>query len=587
MDDRPTVADDVRFAAARDQDLRALAQRTALGPYRLRVHESVRLHAIHLDTPDLTLTRSGVALRLQRRARHWEAIVDRFGNTGGMEPQALVADAPLAKRPQLPFPLPDGPLRVRLRALVAERPLHAILRIEVNRRRIDVVASAASNDAPAIAALTLDRIRVYAPDAQQPYAYYLEVTLRPTDGGVDDLTPVADLLRQECGLAPQTDSALTSAFKARLGATVVAVGDPVILAHDTVETAARKIVCRNLVRLRQHDAGTRIGDDPEALHDLRVAVRRLRAAVRAFAPAFPVRLHKQFTEELHWLGQISSGVRDLDVQLARLHQHSMALPLGHRAGLVSLREYLQAERARLRSELLAGLESQRYFDLLIRLEGYAYGPARTRPQDAAARDRIAAAGAQGIERALRRLLKRGADVRGAPTPEDLHALRIRAKRLRYLLEFLQELIGKRGRRLVKHLVELQDLLGTYHDAIVTAEIVRQYAEGPGAQQGAAGLLTLGAVASSALRVAEDKCRDFQRTWERFARKRTRKEFRLALEKLTELGAATPGGGGDSGQPQLPPEPRAPTEPTPPGVESAEPPQSAEAIGGPPTEPERG
>lgn len=539
MADRTAPADGMTFSAAREQDLRALGRRTALGPYRLRTHETVHLYAIHLDTPDLTLTRSGIAMRLERRARHWDAIVDRRGSSIGMGPHDAPVHVRLTRRPRLPFPLPDGPLHSHLCALLAGRPLHAIVRVETHRRCVKVLPPGTRDDTPAIAELGLDRIRVSAPDDRHPYARYLNATVRAIGDGPDDLTPVAELLRRECGLLPQTEPVLTSALKARFGAPLVAVNEPAIVAHDTVETAARKIVRRHLGRLRQHDPGARIGDHAEALHDMRVAVRRLRAAVRAFAPGFPARLQKRFTEELRWLGGITGPVRDLDVQLARLRQHSMALPLGHRAGLASLREYLLAERARRRADLLSGLESQRYFDLLIRLEGFAYGPARTQPQDIAARERIASAGAHGIQRALQRLLRRGTEVRGAPTPEDLHALRIRAKRLRYLLEFLHELTGKPGRRLVKRLVELQDLLGTYHDAIVTAEIVRQYAEGPGAQQGAASLLTLGAVASSALRVAEDKCRDFERIWKRFARKRTRKAFRLALAQLTDLGAEPP------------------------------------------------
>ena len=79
-----------------------------------------------------------------------------------------------------------------------------------------------------------------------------------------------------------------------------------------------------------------------------------------------------------------------------------------------------------------------------------------------------------------------------PRPEDLHALRIRAKRLRYLLEFLQELTGKPGRLLVKRLTELQDLLGSYHDAVVAADFVRTYVESAGAQLPPASMVALGA-----------------------------------------------------------------------------------------------
>lgn len=303
-----------------------------------------------------------------------------------------------------------------------------------------------------------------------------------------------------------------------------------MLPQDTVETAVRKIVSRHLSRLRQHDPGARIGKDPEALHDMRVAVRRLRAAVRMFAPGFPPRMQRRLRDELKWLGQLSGGVRDLDVQLARLQEHSSALPAGRRVGLVSLRRDMEAERRRRRTEFLQGLDSRRYSNLLVRLEDFALGRSAAR-LGKAAQEPIAHAGARGIKRALRRLRKCGDKVEGTPTPEDLHALRIRAKRLRYPLEFLQELTGKPGRRLVKQLVRLQDLLGAYHDAMVTADFVRHYAEGPGAQSDAASLLTLGALVNDALRIAEENRQRFQRTWRRFTRKGTQRQFRTMLREL--------------------------------------------------------
>jgi CHAD domain-containing protein len=170
--------------------------------------------------------------------------------------------------------------------------------------------------------------------------------------------------------------------------------------------------------------------------------------------------------------------------------------------------------------MLAGLDTARYFRLLIQLERFAYSRAPRRPRDAAALEPIAAAGRRAIKQAFRRLMKGGAKIEAMPRPEDLHALRIRAKRLRYLLEFLQELTGKAGRRLVKRLTTLQDLLGSFHDAVVAAEFVRTYVESGGAQLPPASMVALGALVASELRLAEQKRTDFERTWRRFTRKRT-------------------------------------------------------------------
>ena len=175
----------------------------------------------------------------------------------------------------------------------------------------------------------------------------------------------------------------------------LAIPEPPVLVQDTVESAAGKIVAKHLGRLRAHDPGTRLGENPEALHNLRVAVRRLRAVIRALAPGFPAPARQHLIAELQWLGQITGGVRDLDVQLARLEQYRMALPVGHRTGLTSLRTYMESERTRLRTALLAGLDSRRYFQLLVRLEAFAF--ARLTYTPSAAR-----CGRAGTDRASRR-----------------------------------------------------------------------------------------------------------------------------------------------------------------------------------------
>lgn len=120
-----------------------------------------------------------------------------------------------------------------------------------------------------------------------------------------------------------------------------------------------------------------------------------------------------------------------------------------------------------------------------------------------------------------------------PRPEDPHAIRMRAKRLRYLREFLQELTGKPGRLLVKRLTELQDLLGAYHDAVVAAELVRTYVESAGMQLPPASIMAFGALVASELRLAEQKRAEFERTWGRFTRKRTLGACHAVLRRLRD------------------------------------------------------
>jgi CHAD domain-containing protein len=183
--------------------------------------------------------------------------------------------------------------------------------------------------------------------------------------------------------------------------------------------------------------------------------------------------------------------------------------------------------------MLRELDSNRYFDLLVQLERFA----RSRPRalrsatDDEMQRSIAAAGREALKLAFRRLIKRGDRVHATPSPEDLHALRIRAKRARYLLEFLADLTGKPGARLVRRLVNLQDLLGSYHDNVVAADTVRSYVEGPGSDQSPASLLSLGALVSQHLQSAETHRLRFERAWKKFTKKRNLYLLRRVLASL--------------------------------------------------------
>ena len=326
---------------------------------------------------------------------------------------------------------------------------------------------------------------------------------------------------------------------APLATAVAATSDEHVLASDTVRQGLRHVMALHLRRLRQCDPGTRAGDDLEALHDMRVATRRLRAALRIFAAGIPTGLHRTLSRKLQWLGRLLGQVRDLDVQLARLDGFTTAAPAGFRPALGCLREYMEKKRERCRAEMLAGLDSPRYVRLLLQLETFAHAPAGGRPRAAAAREPIATAGRRAIKKAFRRLRQRGKGIKAMPRPEDLHALRMRAKRLRYLLEFLTELSGKPGRRLVRRLTALQNLLGSYHDAVVAADIARVYVETLGRQLAPSQIVALGALVSSELRVAEQKRADFESTWRRFARRRTAADCRAVVRRLRNLQPPAP------------------------------------------------
>jgi inorganic triphosphatase YgiF len=515
-----------------DESWHSIARLARLGVYGLQPRDVVRLYSVYLDTPELSLTRYGAALRLRRESGRWEVTAKWGGEINGEIHERKELTEPLARRPRFPFALPAGHLRTHLGALVAGRELHPVLVTDIRRQRVDVVRGDGSSP-EVLAELALDQVELRKPDAPEPALTYHEVEIEQRHGQRSDVHEIARLLARGLRLRPSLESKLARGMKLLYGAELLDDAPVRLLPGDTVAVAVRKVVDRHLRRIRLHDPGTRIGEDPEALHDQRVAVRRLRALVRVFPGGFATRTRQHFEHELRWLGDTLGSVRDLDVQVAQQAKDTAAAPPGHRRGYEGYRRYLREERERRRLAMLRELDSNRYFDLLVQLERFA----RSRPRalrsatDDEMQRSIAAAGREALKLAFRRLIKRGDRVHATPSPEDLHALRIRAKRARYLLEFLADLTGKPGARLVRRLVNLQDLLGSYHDNVVAADTVRSYVEGPGSDQSPASLLSLGALVSQHLQSAETHRLRFERAWKKFTKKRNLYLLRRVLASL--------------------------------------------------------
>ena len=125
--------------------------------------------------------------------------------------------------------------------------------------------------------------------------------------------------------------------------------------------AGRAVLGYHLNRLLANEAGTIEGDDPEPLHQMRVATRRLRAALRDFATAFGDELDP-FVREVRWLSRLLGRIRDLDVFIAWLREYEQNAPAEQRPLVHIIVQDRETARVRERAALLTGLRSGRYND---------------------------------------------------------------------------------------------------------------------------------------------------------------------------------------------------------------------------------
>ena len=294
--------------------------------------------------------------------------------------------------------------------------------------------------------------------------------------------------------------------------------------------------------IRDKEPGTRLGEEPEDLHDMRVATRRMRAALSLFAEVLPMRA-QIFREELGWLGRLLGAVRDLDVQQEGLTAMATATA-GWSAGLrpddhdplAELAALLERERDGARADMLAGLDSVRWERLAKGLAVMVQqGPARrslaARVPAVIGMPDLVVARHDAVAKAGKRAKRSGAVA-------DFHRLRIRCKRLRYALEFGADVYGGRTGRFVRQLTVLQDELGQMQDAEVASTRLAELATGE-AHLPPATVFVMGGVAERHRRDVDRLVRRMPKEVSRVGGREWRDLLELMERKRTEAEAERP------------------------------------------------
>jgi CHAD domain-containing protein len=254
------------------------------------------------------------------------------------------------------------------------------------------------------------------------------------------------------------------------------LSQPGILPDDTLAEAGRKIMIFQFAEMLSHEGGTRQGQDPEELHDMRVATRRLRAAFTVFGEAFSPKALKPHLKGLRRAGQVLGAVRDLDVALETLNHYLDGLAPDNHPGLLPLVQAWGVERASAQSTLLTHLDSEKYHGFKREFNRFVQSPGtgtRSSPAGTRSPHRV-----RNIIPALvytrMEAVRAFESILPSATIAQLHALRIEFKRLRYTLEFFREVLGEQVHDILDELKDLQDHLGELHDADVDCQTTRQF-----------------------------------------------------------------------------------------------------------------
>ena len=244
---------------------------------------------------------------------------------------------------------------------------------------------------------------------------------------------------------------------------------------EPAEVALRKILRQLLEDLRENIEGILDDNNPESLHDLRVAVRRTRSALAQINGVLPPIAVAGFRSEFKWLGAMTGPLRDLDVLWSDMAVPSRSQP-DHFVDLDPLLPLVESARQEAFEKVTAALTSPRFDTLLGNWSTFLdqETPIGGKPRNAATP--ILELASKRILKAHTKVLRRGKEAGEEPSTQALHRLRIDTKKLRYLLEFFRSLYPEvHIAQLVKELKRFQDILGAVNDTAVQQEILTLFA----------------------------------------------------------------------------------------------------------------
>jgi CHAD domain-containing protein len=433
--------------------------------------EVQELEAVYLDTDDLRLIRHGTTFR--RRTGGTDAgwhLKLPAAKQGRIEVHRDAGDS----RTAVPGDL-LGLVRVQLRG----EPVAPVARI-TTRRTVHTLIGA---DGVVLAEVADDQVVAEAMGSTLTTTRWREIEVELVSGDTDLLESAVAALIAAGARPAESSSKLARALGSRLTANRQLNGTAKKSGRKHAQhgppTAGDVVVAYLGVQVQAmiaEDPRVRISAD-DAVHQMRVATRRLRTALASFRPLFTDRAGEPLRDELKWLAALLGVARDAEVMRARLTAELAAQPAELVIGPVQRRVDLELGQTYQEghANVLAGLDSDRYLALIADLEAFVARPPFSEQAQAPA--------AEELRRRVRKACRRvQAAVTGLADGSDrdaqdhhLHEVRIAAKRARYAAEAVRPVIGRPAKALAAAMAQVQETLGDHQDAVVERQWLRDLA----------------------------------------------------------------------------------------------------------------
>ncbi|HEX6978154.1 MAG TPA: CHAD domain-containing protein [Alphaproteobacteria bacterium] len=421
-----------------------------------------RLLSIYFDTPDFRLRRQRATLRVRqiggRRiqtvklaaraergilARHeWEREID------GTIPDLRDIDDRDVRR------IVNGDISNRLAPVFVSEITRSVIPLEVDGSAIELAVD--------VGEIRTDRGRVPVCEAE----------LELKSGHVKNVYRLAQELNRRMPLSIEPMS------KAERGYALAAnahppprKADPVRLDPDMTAGQAFQVIARNcLLHLRTNEASVRAEPTVEGVHQLRIAIRRFRSALSVFGAMLPTGERRRIGQKLRWIARQCARARELDVLLEEI-LYPMRKHLPDDAAMAEFIAVVEDACRAARKVVVTTLNSREYTGALLMVEAWVESRDWQTVSDGIADQPVRGFARSVLKRLHRKLRKAGSDLEDLDET-GLHALRIRAKKLRYAGEFFRGVFrDKVARNYLAAVTGIQDCLGTLNDGAVARKLV--------------------------------------------------------------------------------------------------------------------
>jgi triphosphatase len=451
---------------------RWLADHGTIDGLILEPRATQQLFDTYLDTADWRIHRAGFALRIRSGSGKPEATLKSLHSASAEFADRLELNETLENSDTESIQNSIGPVGARVQAVSGARALQPLFELRTSRQRF---AIRREDQIEQLGEIALDETTISRPHGA-PETSMQRVEVEALTDSHEPLQSLVKSLRSDCALESASDTKYS--YSLRSVGLVPPVPNIAPMAVDASMTLA-EVAVANIRRYwsawNRHEPAARLGEDPEELHDLRVAGRRLDAILRQFRSSLPASF-LDVRATLKTVLRALGSVRDLDVALSELESFSRKLPKSERISIKPLKQHLVSERSRAHARMLRVLDSiwvqKNLQELTTVLTAPSVASQHSSPELAL---HVAP---ELVRRRYRKLRKRADQLTLDSSMDEFHQVRGQVKKLRYALEAVAVIYGKPASEMLRALCRWQEKLGVQHDAAVASVRLNALASAP-------------------------------------------------------------------------------------------------------------